>query len=144
MKITKEMQDELFDLAKKLGGSVPAEALIEHAKTSNAWHPAFVWDDKHAGHQYRLMQARGYIARIQYIPAESNEPIRAFAQFAAPDDRGYLSTADVLADPIERERLVQTLIGRHLSIYNSYKLEEFEWLRLGLEKMAVVHESVAA
>jgi hypothetical protein len=49
-------------------GQVEASALVEAAQPEDSpAHAAFEWSDEKAGHEYRLIQARGWIRRVTVV-----------------------------------------------------------------------------
>lgn len=66
--------DRLATLAEE--GEVTPDVLVHDAEPlTSSLHCLFEWDDSVAGQRYRLEQARLYIARVEYIPAETKEPL---------------------------------------------------------------------
>lgn len=60
-------------LAKQLGKKgrlKPSELVVEAARKTNPLHGEFEWDDKKAGNQYRLIQARRLIRRYNVYVEE--------------------------------------------------------------------------
>ena len=91
-------------------GKVETRALVDAArpKTSPA-HPAFEWDNRKAGDEYRLIQARNYIRRVTITRDEEPErlihvpKVNVEQQSDARD--GHYQVASVLVSrPDEFER----------------------------------------
>lgn len=105
---------ELAKLAEKAGHLTP-EAVVERARDpSSALHSMLTWDDGEAGHQYRLLQARGLIRRVvvhvQHLPANEQVKIRAFVNV----DRGsteYVPVAVVKSDEAATAAVIHHLLA---------------------------------
>ena len=70
-KFNQEIIDEILKVEQDKG--LTAESLLEEAnKKSNPLHALFEWDDKEAGHLFRLQQARMIINEVKVI-IESKE-----------------------------------------------------------------------
>ena len=95
-------------------GRVTAEQLVQAARSArHPLHDDFVWDDKVAGHRYRLDQARKIIASVRMIPA-SHDSIRiATVSYlrdpeAAPDEQGYRNITRIRS---ERDHALTALMA---------------------------------
>lgn len=77
------------------------EDVVAEAKADDSpLHPAFEWDDKKAGHKFRIEQA-SYLIRSITVNVGSDEdkpPIRAFVNVERDKDRSYTSTAHAMSD----------------------------------------------
>lgn len=85
-------------LAAASGGRLTAEAVVSDATSKTSpLHRYFEWDDKKAGHQYRLEQARALIRRISVqvttISKSARVPAYVRDPDAAPNEQGYVATA---------------------------------------------------
>src|SRR4249920_2380337 len=57
-------------------GRVSAERLLEAARSpKHPMHRDFLWDDKKAGHQHRLNQARCYISEVRVVITRSERTV---------------------------------------------------------------------
>lgn len=97
-------------------GEVKASTLVATAKPKNSpIHNYFEWDDKIAGHEYRLIQGRKYI-RIVTIERE-NKPEQLVHVGAANPETGsregvYKTAPDIVKCPDEFERAISEAITR--------------------------------
>lgn len=74
-----------------------ASAVVKEATPTTApLHPAFLWDDKKAGEEYRLYQARTLIRRVSVI-REDREPTKLFVN--VPDQNAYHPVDVVVKKP---------------------------------------------
>ena len=83
------VKEELEQIAKKSGGVLSPEEVVEFAKNpATALHSRFTWDDTEAARQHRLWQARQVIACVvvtkEVAPAKELK-IRTY--FSLPDSR---------------------------------------------------------
>lgn len=70
-------------------GAVTAAGLVEAARPkSSAAHAGFEWDNGKAGHQYRLMQARQWIRRVEVIYPDRTERLVHVPMVVTTDDDG--------------------------------------------------------
>ena len=101
---------ELEDIRIRGKGVINPHALVERAKPkNNPLHSYFEWDNKIAGHNYRLWQARKMISVIVTSAPTTDEEIRAYVSL--PTDRniqgGYRAIIDVLSDDTWRQALLE-------------------------------------
>lgn len=100
-------------------GKITAEAVVEFAKDENtALHSHFEWDDTEAAHQYRLSQARNFIAtRVTIIPRKDSEIVtRAYVHIQDRDGDGYVSLNTVLSDE-EKTKQMLSMAYRDVRIF---------------------------
>lgn len=105
--------DELIYIQNKNNGLLDPAAVVEFARDKNTLlHSKFEWDDKKAGHEYRLWQARKIIQLELYVYKENVDsngiPVRMFFSFT--DERrngGYRKITAILSDVELREKMLQ-------------------------------------
>lgn len=117
----------LRDVEKKHGQVTPDLVLAEARSTRHPWHDRFCWDNKIAGHRYRLDQAREQIriVRFQIVdtevihrgPAWVRDPTKAATM------QGYMHVAQI--------RSTRTLASEVV-------LTEFERVASALKRAAAV------
>jgi hypothetical protein len=95
-------------------GEVRPSILIEAAKpkTSPA-HDGFEWDNKKAGNEYRLIQARNWIRRVQVVVEDRPEVMIHVPQIRVEgeevESEGYYKPVSVLVRDEYRAALDETL-----------------------------------
>lgn len=95
--ITSEVNKAVNDLYLR-DGEVRPSALVDLAQPEDSpIHDAFEWDDFKAGHEYRLIQARGYIRRVRVEYGDTTERLVHVPQVVVIDDDGEL------VEPTRRE-----------------------------------------
>jgi hypothetical protein len=99
------------------GGELTPDAVVADAKRKDSpLHGYFEWDDKQAGHKFRLMQARRLITRFQVSIIEETRILRA--PFAVRDpsaeqgQQGYARTVDLQTDRARARLALTSEIGR--------------------------------
>ena len=103
----------LMDIAKKNGGILQVDAVLDEAKDeSSPLHGHFEWDDSVAAEAHRRYQARVLIQRCKITIVES-EPttIRAFVSLQSDREAGggYRMTTKVMDDAALREELMHDI-----------------------------------
>jgi len=103
----------LMDIAKKNGGILQVDAVLDEAKDeSSPLHGHFEWDDSVAAQAHRRYQARVLIQRCKITIVES-EPttIRAFVSLQSDREAGggYRMTTKVMDDAALREELLHDI-----------------------------------
>lgn len=94
-----------------------AEAVVEAAANPlSPLHAYFEWDDRKAGHEYRLWQARTLLCRVEVVNPEAMEqkPVPVFVSLM--EDRvqkggGYRAVPDVLTSADLRASLMRTALA---------------------------------
>ena len=100
------LRDQLQHIYEQNGTLTP-NLVVEAAKPKNhPLHDRFEWDDKVAGHQFRLVQAAKMIRSVKVVyreGTETEEPrsVRAFPAVRAEQGTpaAYMPVEDVAADP---------------------------------------------
>lgn len=103
----------LMDIAKKNGGILQVDAVLDEAKDeSSPLHGHFEWDDSVAAEAHRRYQARVLIQRCKITVVES-EPttIRAFVSLQSDREAGggYRMTTKVMDDEALREEFLRDI-----------------------------------
>lgn len=84
-------------------GRLTAQAVVSAAKAArHPLHKYFTWDDKKAGHQHRLWQARELIKRVEVRVEVENIAIRSVAYVRDPGvgpRQGYRSVVAIRREP---------------------------------------------
>ena len=101
---------ELERLAAEAGGVLTVDAVLEAAANPDSpLHAHFEWTDDKAADNWRRVQARTLIQRVNItVAGHSPQVVRAFVSL--PDDRlsggGYRLMAAVISDEAMREQLI--------------------------------------
>lgn len=112
------------------GGDLRTEAALEAARDpKHPCHQHLEWDDRVAGHKYRLDQMRAIIRCLRIVDAETDKPVHAFLSVS---DRGGVSyrtiedvktSADLRLIVLKRaERDLQAWEDRYREISDACKL----------------------
>lgn len=68
--VTKGVKDAIQSILDRYGEVRPSVLVEEARNEKNPAHNAFEWDDEKAGHEFRLMQARQLIRKVEVVYAE--------------------------------------------------------------------------
>lgn len=121
--------NELEKIKKSNGGVLTAGiVLLKATKKTSKLHKAFEWDNSKAAAEYRLTQARSMLRSIEVIYPESpkQQPHRHYittkepAKDNQPTRNIYLTTKEILQDPIARDELLGGAIREALSFRRKY------------------------
>lgn len=127
---------ELKRIAKKHGGILSAETVVEYATPeSSPLHSRFEWDDSVAGQCYRLWQARQLIKISVEVMAENGETMDVFVSLT-PDRKegsGYRILTDVLSDSQMREQLLSDALDDLDVFRDKYKK---------LKELSIIFEAI--
>ena len=107
-------QQELEKVRRSNKGRLHPKHVVAAARDkASALHDKFEWDDRKAGEAYRLQQATELIRTVTFLPAGSNEPIRAYCSLSS--DRlsrsGFRAVADVLTDEALKAQLLEDALN---------------------------------
>jgi len=125
-------------------GSITADVVVYEAeKEQSPIHEEFEWIDTIAAHEHRKYTARTMIRSLHVVREEApNVEARQYELQVTTKDqaiklgipqRSYRTTEDILADPIERDRLIARAI-RDLAAFRSRYA--------GLSELAVVFSAI--
>jgi hypothetical protein len=103
---------ELDKIARKDQGILRPIAVVKEAEPkTHPLHPCFEWDNRRAGHAYRLWQARELIKSVTVTVEANGRDVSVKAWLSLDDERtgagGYRYTIDVLSDGDQRERALR-------------------------------------
>jgi len=136
---TPSITDELAQLERVHGGSIPPKAVVEFAKDPNtALHSQFEWDDGVAAEKWRLVQARR-VLRVYVEPVDlgMSDKVTVRAYVSLPSDRktgaGYRPIRDVLDNETWRKELLSTAKAELKFFRAKYKT---------LTELAEVHKAI--
>lgn len=124
---TELILSELRAISKKNKGLLQPEKVVETAKDEkNILHGCFEWDDRKAGHEYRLYQARQIIrVSVEYSEATG----KSFGVFVSlSTDRkhgGYREISDVIKDSHLRKIMLQDAL-REMELFTEKYREVVE------------------
>ena len=110
----------LAAIYERRGVLTPATVVEEATPPDHPLHPRFTWDDREAGHAYRLVQAQQLIRQVQVTRTRPDgEEVRTRQWVALhringdpnqPDPTARYESLDVvLADPVRREKYLQAM-----------------------------------
>jgi hypothetical protein len=145
MRVPPEAVAEIHRLSEQNDGLCVPEHVVRRAQNKNsALHELFEWDDKKAGHQHRLEQARALIMSVQVTYVHDGKPIvhRVFVSLA--DDRiegkGYRTIEAVMKDPSKRAQLLSTALAELGALKKRYgRLKELTRVFTALDKVKREH-----
>ena len=102
-------------------GKVTADSLVAAARDKR--HPAhndLPWDDKIAGHQYRLVVARQIIASVRIMITTSTKTVSCVAYVRDPDapprQQGYVNVARLRTETESAREALLTEVSRAQSL----------------------------
>ena len=91
----------------------PAKIVQVAKKVAHPLHTYFEWDDKKAGHQYRLIQAEHHIRSVTVVYREDGDDIRTVRRYhpvrTAAGQTSYRVVEEIRADPFQRELLLRQM-----------------------------------
>jgi hypothetical protein len=120
MKIRAQVLREL----ENAHGRVTASLLVTQAKNpKHPLHGDFTWDDKKAGHEYRLSQARQIINSVRVVVTTDTLKFSTvgYVKDPAVSGEGYVSTAQVRTEAENAHAVLLSEVGRLQSILERVK-----------------------
>lgn len=93
----------------KNGNLIAADVVAAAKRKGSVLHPVFEWDDRKAGHQWRLEQASTLVRNIVVVKQRPNGEttlLRAFVSVRDKGNPGYTSIDVAMSDPNSRAALV--------------------------------------
>jgi len=106
--------------------SITAEIVVEDAKSEDTpYHDYFEWDNEKAGHQWRLVQARGLVRSInevKIIREENNDVPIKVRLFHDVKPGGYTPNETVWKVEEMREQVIQKALRELRGWSNRYRL----------------------
>jgi hypothetical protein len=117
------IKEELALIAKRNRGMISPDKVVAFAKNKKtALHHSFQWDDRKAGDQYRLWQARQIIRVHVAVIKDDTKPVRAYVSLQQDRGaKGYRRTVDVLASDELREMMLDEAKATMQLFANKYR-----------------------
>jgi hypothetical protein len=99
----KDKIEELEEIRKKnpKGLLMPQDVVDAASREESPLHDEFEWDDRKAGNEYRLWQAREVICRVKIVMGEQKKvEVRMYVNLSSTrnDGGGYQPVANILTD----------------------------------------------
>jgi hypothetical protein len=114
--ITEAVKQRIAWLETERGHVTPTAIVEDAASPMSPLHPLFEWDDTTAAAHYRLYQARTVLQRLTItITTEHltiNAPMYVRDPAVSSDQQGYVSVAQLRADPVQARASVLLEFGR--------------------------------
>ncbi len=130
---------ELKKIEEQHKGILNPEDVLQVAESkTNVLHSLFDWNDKTAGHQWRLQQARNLIrVCVQFIETGDYEPLKIWVQLSS-DPKGYRALTNVLAnEDLKNILLVDAFNEMKLFRDKYYKLKELSEVFKAMNKVII-------
>ena len=132
--------ETLEALKNQQGGLLHQEDIVRAAKPKRSvLHKYFEWDDKIAGHRFRLEQAEKLIHAIVIVPDDDEEEIRAFVSIPSKRGQGgsFTSIEDAMSTADWRQSLLETALRELEAFQKRYeRLSEFAALFAEIKRTA--------
>lgn len=115
----KESRRQVYQKILDRDGSVTTSAYLKAATPkSSPIHDDFEWDDKKAGHAYRLNQAMHYIKRIKVITpgGEEQSVVNVRPVYGSKGEGEYLPIGQVVENPVLYARALDELLKHKAGI----------------------------
>ena len=135
--------DELSQIAEENEGILRPEDVVKFAENpKTALHNKFEWDNKKAGFEYRLIQARHIIVDVK-IEYPNNGETQAWISIVSDRKEpggGYRLILDVMSDKERRKELLVQLKKEIKSLQKKYALfkelaEAFDGLNKAIDEV---------
>jgi hypothetical protein len=135
-------RDCLEEIRTKKGAITAGDVVAEAKRKTSPIHSEFEWDDKKAAHEHRKERARCMIRSLVVIRdkapnVESRQyevSVRTNKEPGEPaPEKVYLTTEQILQDPIQREKLLGRALAEIAAMRQRYA---------GLSELAVVFKAI--
>jgi hypothetical protein len=119
---------EMLRLKTNAGDRLTPKAVVNEARNpKNVLHPCFEWDNRKAGEEYRLWQARQLIRVFVTVLDEAPQagPVNVFVSLTTDrkePDGGYRMTVDVLKHVDQRAQLLEDAKREFVHWKTKYRL----------------------
>ena len=116
---------EELERIRESNGGLTASVVVDQARPKTApLHPAFTWDNKAAGEQWRLHEARNLIRSVQVV-TEAHEPKPKYVHVRrSKEDAAYEDVQVVVQSPDLFTRALSDLHARMLDAQRAVRALE--------------------
>ena len=135
------LRDELLSVRTKAGALTPAAVVEAATPKTHPLHDRFEWDNRVAGHKYRLVQARMLIrsVRVEYREPSEDDPgddVRAFHAVRGPSGYTYEPVEEVVEDELATAMVLRDMEREWKTLHRRYaRFSEFvEMVRQDLDE----------
>ncbi len=119
----KTLYNTMDEIDEKKGSLSPRELVNKARSKSSPIHDCFTWDDKKAGENFRVWQARKYIDSYKIVV--QGQRVRAYhnikVQFEDVKTQGYYGIEKVLSDKQLHDALLKEMASEITRLYDKYK-----------------------
>jgi hypothetical protein len=133
--------EELEKIRQKNDGYLRPEDVIKEAQNiKNILHSHFEWDNKKAGQEYRLWQARQLISVCVVTIGNKTEPIRAYVSLTTDrhNGNGYRAMTEILTNTKLRSQMLAEALKELQIFKNKYnRLQELAPVFKAIKKIKV-------
>jgi len=142
------IEKELNTVTGRHNGLLRPKDIVDYAANKKtALHKCFEWDDKKAGHEYRLWQARELISVYVKVLSKDTDPVCAYVSLLndrAKQGGGYRTIEAVLNDNVLRNQLLSEALAELGRFEARYKqLKELAGVFKAIRKVNTRKRSVA-
>jgi hypothetical protein len=130
--VSSDHRDHLTAIYHEHGYLTPRLVVDVATDDAHPLHGAFEWDDRVAGHKYRVVQARELIRTAKMVTKEPTETepgqsARAFLSVPTPESsHSYVPTDIVGQDPLLRRMALQQMEHEWKALMRRYRtIQEF-------------------
>jgi hypothetical protein len=109
--VSDDVRDHLLAIRAERAELTAATVVAAATPKSHPLHDRFEWDNRVAGHQYRLVQAAELIrtVHVEVVIDDRPEKVRAFVSVPRPEGRRYEPTDEVAQDPFARTLVLREM-----------------------------------
>ena len=125
------LREQLETIYEKRGELTPDIVVTEASNKTHPLHDRFEWNDKLAGHQYRLHQASELIRKVKIVYREATEDederrVRAWQSVRSEDGYKYVPSSEVVDDELLTAMVLRDMEREWRSLHRRYgRFEEF-------------------
>lgn len=139
-----EQELERIRSRDKNGVLYPRKVVAAARATDNPLHPMFEWNNRKAGDEWRLQQARQIISRYHVtITNATTSRVRGYVSLKSDraEGGGYRAIGEVISEETMRAELLQNALEELASLEQRYvRLSELKPVFQAARKVREIHE----
>lgn len=131
------LRDQLRSVYETQGELTPSLLLQVASPKTHPLHDRFEWNDKVAGHKYRLVQAAELIrsVKVRFNPDAPDSEVREFVSVERPEGPTYVPIDEIQGDEITTAIVLRTAEREWKALKRRYE-HLTEWLTFVREDVA--------
>jgi len=111
----------LREIAKRHGGTITPEQIVDEAEKDDRLHKYFTWDNTEAAEKWRIEEAKQLLRFTVELIGTKKNPVRVFVSLSTERGEGYRIVEQAITITSLREQMLQDALNDMESFRERYR-----------------------